>query len=113
MDPITLAILGAGLLKGHQDVSNYQRQQELEATREKWSPWTGVHGQNLQAPSALAPAMQAAMAAAMWNQANPSGAGKVSTVGGVSDNSPYQLPQTPGSMGRNPLFGNPYATMNA
>lgn len=61
--------LGLGLIKHNQDEAKYNRQKEMEAQKEKWSPWTGVHGQSPQMPGgAFESGIQGALGGAMFGQ---------------------------------------------
>lgn len=64
------AILGAlaGAMKGKQDQQAWRDQQNFEATRERYSPWTGMHGQYMQKPNKMGTMLQGFMAGLSYGQ---------------------------------------------
>ena len=71
MDPLTIAAIaslagmGLGALKGSEDQKAWKKQTEIEAEKERWSPWTGVHGQSSAQPGMIGPVLQGGLSGAM------------------------------------------------
>lgn len=63
-----LVMAGASLLKNQQDKNQYQTQQKIQATKERWAPFTGRPGQDQKAPDQMGTMMQGLMAGAMMGQ---------------------------------------------
>lgn len=71
MDPMIVALVGGavlGAMKGKENEKAYKQAQKVEATREKWAPFTGRRGQTVTKPSATDPLMQGLVAGAMLGQ---------------------------------------------
>jgi hypothetical protein len=90
MNPwVLLAGAGLGVLKAKEDQENYRRTQAAEATKTRYSPWTGMHGQTLQKPSAMGSILQGAGAGAMMGQAVGGDWGMGGGGAGAAQNNPY------------------------
>ena len=98
-----LPVAGAalGYLQSREQQRAADKQRKYEATREAWSPWTGVHGEYVGEPSQIGPMMQGALAGGSmmqgiqqnqmmnkWLQGSSgTGAGSAGSVGGGSPGS--------------------------
>lgn len=77
MDPITIGLIagaGKGLLDQRQEKKDRQTQSEIQ----RWSPWTGLQGQQVKGTNLVNPMMQGAMTGAMMGQ----GMGGAAAAGG-------------------------------
>lgn len=70
MDPFTLMLIGGGtgILKNLDAKGQAADQREIESTKTRFSPWTGMKGQNVQEPSMLNDVMQGLMTGAVMGQ---------------------------------------------
>ncbi len=99
MNPMIIAALagaGMGLIQGEEAKRNHKKQMKVESVKQRWSAFTKQRGQNLAAPSSIAPVMQGAMAGAMFGQqfnAAPAGGPPTS----VADRNAYEA--KPGFVG--------------
>lgn len=78
--PLLLAALigaGGGLLKSQGEKEEADKQRSFEVERERWSPWTGVHGNYVKGPNVAGNVMQGAGAGASFGQ----GLGAFSSTG--------------------------------
>lgn len=75
--------LGLGAVKHHQDVVQYNRDKELSSQMERYSPWTGVHGQMPKAPGSVLDGMlQGGVQGAMMGSNFGGGSGAANAAGG-------------------------------
>jgi len=66
---IPLAMMAAGAAKSElSDRPAAQRQRNAEAEKTRWSPWTGMQGQNVQDPNTANAMMQGGMSGLMMSQ---------------------------------------------
>lgn len=71
MDPLTLALLGGGLgiIQGREKQQQEQKDRELAAQTQKYSPWTHLQAQPVQrAPSLLNSGLQGGLGGASFGQ---------------------------------------------
>lgn len=66
-----LAGAAAGKIKNDQEQQEANRQRKYESERERWSPWTGVHGAYVKNPSEMGNIVQGAGAGLSFGTANP------------------------------------------
>jgi len=67
MDPITIALIGAGLGlgKGMMDQEAADKQRKMAAVTARWSPWTGMSPQMPKDANVLGSTLEGALAGAM------------------------------------------------
>ena len=123
---------GVGLAKGHMDRQQERKDRKTQAEIQRWSPWTGLQGQQVKNTSMLGAGMQGAMGGAMIGQAMGGGGATAATSGetgveagalgaggtpmapGSQFHTPYQGPQPTDYsnggawMGLNPNAPSPY-----
>lgn len=71
MDPMVISMIASAVLgyqKNKEQQQNYADNQKVEATKEKFSGFNGVQGQNLGRPSQVDPIFQSLIAGAMMGQ---------------------------------------------
>lgn len=127
MDPMTIALISSavlGMAKGQEQQFNAKQQGKVEATREKWAPFTGRRGQSVARPSSMDPMMQALLTGAMIGQQFKGGAGAAdpaAAAGGATGVGPAGTPMANaapynGGAGASPATGdmgfNAYAQQN-
>ena len=71
---------GLGLVKGHMDRQQEKKDRKTQAEIQRWSPWTGMQGQNVKSTSMLGSAAQGAMGGAMVGQMMGPGAAAPATT---------------------------------
>ncbi len=105
MDPITIGLLaggGLGLGKGFLDQGKEQRQRQQEAAIARWSPWTGMHPNQIQQADPLGSTMQGLVAGGQMGQGL-----KAAGFGGSSAGALGATNVTPG--GYTGMQQNPYS----
>lgn len=102
MDPLTISLIAGGVLgamKGQQNEKNWREQQQIEATKERWAPFTGRRGQNQARPNSMDPLMQGLVSGALiGNQLTPEAAAVV-PASGVEGTSAFIGPPSAANMG--------------
>jgi hypothetical protein len=89
MDPMTISLIAGAILgdkKARDNQANYKEQQKIEATKERFAPFTGQHGQTLSRPNGTDTMMQSLLTGAMIGQniKSAGGAGAASDAGATA-----------------------------
>lgn len=87
MDPITIALIGAGLGlgKGVLDTKKEAKDRQMEAQIAQWSPWTGLAAQRPGRADVIGSTMQGGLTGAMMGQAMGKGGAAPATSGNLTD----------------------------